>query len=75
MENTSDEIDLIEIVKTIWKGRFLIVAISSLFVIAGIAIALLSPIVYSSSTTFIPSNQESGQSSSLSGVASLVGIN
>ena len=75
MENTSDEIDLIEIVKTIWKGRFLIVAISSVFVIVGIAIALLSPIVYSSSTTFIPSNKESGQSSSLSGVASLVGIN
>ena len=75
MENNSDEIDLIEIVKTIWKGRFLIVGISSVFVIMGVAIALLSPIVYSSSTTFIPSNQESTQGSSLSGVASLVGVN
>ncbi len=75
MENTSDEIDLIEIAKTIWKGRALIVILSSVFVIVGIADALLSPIVYSSSTTFIPSNKESGQSSSLSGVASLVGIN
>ena len=75
MENDSDEIDLIEIAKTIWKGRLLIVAISSVFILIGIALALLSPIVFSSSTTFIPSNQESVQSSGLSGVASLVGIN
>jgi len=41
----------------------------------GVAAALLSPVVYTSSTTFINSQTESSSSSGLSGVASLVGIN
>ncbi len=43
--------------------------------LVGVAAALLSPVVYSSSTTFINSQTESSSSSGLSGVASLVGIN
>ena len=76
MENSSSEINLIQLAKTIWGKKFLVVAISSLFIIIGVINALTSPIVYSSSTTFIPSNQESSSAgSNLSGVASLVGIN
>ena len=40
----------------------------------GVAFALLLPVKYNSTTIFITQNQETG-SSSLSGVASLVGIN
>ena len=75
MNNNSDEIDLIELLKTAWNGRKQIVIISFVFVLVGIAAALLSPIVYSSSTTFINSQTESSSASGLSGVASLVGIN
>tara|TARA_A200000113_G_scaffold174753_1_gene159915 strand:+ start:422 stop:1414 length:993 start_codon:yes stop_codon:yes gene_type:complete len=75
MSENSDEIDLIEIAKTVWNGKKLIAAISSFFVLIGVVTSLLSPIIYTSSTTFIPSFQEGSSGSSLSGVASLVGIN
>ena len=75
MNDNSDEINLIEVAKTIWNGKKLIFIISSFFVLIGVISALVSPILYSSSTTFIPSSQEGSSVSSLSGVASLVGIN
>ena len=75
MDNHSDEIDLIELLKTVWDGRKQVIIISFVFVSIGVAAALLSPVVYSSSTTFINSQTESSSSSGLSGVASLVGIN
>ena len=75
MENSSDEIDLIELLKTAWNGRKQIIIISFVFVLVGVAVALRSPVVYSSSTTFINVQTESSSASGLSGVASLVGIN
>ena len=78
MENKNihdDEIDIIQIVKTIWKSWRFIVILSSFFVFVGVAVALLSPIVYTSSSTFILSAGSDDKSSSLGGVASLVGIN
>ena len=75
MDSNSDEIDLIELLKTAWNGRKQIIIISFVFVLVGAAAALLSPVVYSSSTTFINSQTESSSSSGLSGVATLVGIN
>ena len=74
MNDNSDEINLIEVAKTIWNGKKLIFIISSFFVLIGVISALESPILYSSSTTFIPSSQEGSLVSSLSGVATLVGI-
>ena len=75
MDNNSDEIDLIELLKTAWNGRRQIIIISFVFALVGVANALLSPVVYTSSTTFINSQTESSSASGLSGVASLVGIN
>ena len=74
MDNNSDEIDLIELLKTAWNGKKQIIIISFVFALLGVAAALLSPVVYTSSTTFINSQTESSTSSGLSGVASLVGI-
>ena len=74
MSENSDEINLIEIAKTIWNGKKLIGAITSFFVLIGVVSALVSSVVFTSSTTFIPSYQEGSSGSSLSGVASLVGI-
>ena len=72
--NSNDEIDLIDLLKKLYYSRKLIIYITIIFSIIGIAFALLSPIKYKSTTVFITQNQETG-SSSLSGVASLVGIN
>ncbi len=75
MKNNSDEIDLIELIKTVWDERKQIVIISIVFFTIGVAAALLWPITYTSSTTFINSQTESNSTSGLSGVASLVGMN
>jgi LPS O-antigen subunit length determinant protein (WzzB/FepE family) len=76
LENTTDEIDLIELLKTLWGSKRLIVKITFFFAVLGIASSLMSPIVYTASSTFIPQSSQAGSgASSLSGVASLVGIN
>lgn len=75
MSENSDEIDLIEILKTIWNGKKLIINFLIFFILIGIVISLISPVIYTSSTTFIPASQDGPTNSSLSGVASLVGIN
>ena len=75
MDNNSEEIDVIKLLKTAWRGRNQIIIISFVFVLIGVTNALLSPFVYTSSTTFINSQTESSSASGLSGVASLVGIN
>ena len=72
--NSNDEIDLIDLLKKLYYSRKLIIYITITFSIIGIALALLLPTKYSSKTVFITQNQETA-SSSLSGVASLVGIN
>ena len=72
--NSNDEIDLIDLLKKLHYSRKLIIYITIIFSIIGIAFALLLPVKYNSTTVFITQNQETG-SSSLSGVASLVGIN
>jgi len=76
LENNTDEIDLIELLKSLWNGKKLIIIIASFFAILGVVISLLSPTVYTASSMFIPQSSQAGSgASSLSGVASLVGIN
>ena len=75
LNNHNDEIDLIQISKTIWKSKRFVILFSSFFVFIGIITALISPIVYTSSSTFILSSSNDNQTSSIGGVASLVGIN
>ena len=70
----NDEIDLTDLLKKIYKSRKLIIYFSLIFLLLGIITAFILPIKYSSSTVFIPQNQENS-TSSLTGVASLVGIN
>ena len=76
MNNKSDdEIDLILVLKELYKSKKTIIYISLLFSFIGIYIALSSPLKFNSSTVFITQNENSSATSSLSGVASLVGIN
>ncbi len=71
-----DSIDLVALLKSLWVARKFIVKWTSGFVVTGVAVALLSSTSYTASTTFIPQTSGSdGPSSSLSGLASLAGIN
>ena len=73
-----DSIDVIALLKTLWTGKKLIVKTTILFFIIGCIVALLSPVVYTAQTTFVPQVSEDQMSSSKGGLgslASLAGIN
>ena len=74
---TEDEIDLIELAKTIWAGRGLIVKITSVFVFLGLIVAFTSKVEYKASCKLLPESQEGmkGNLGGLSGLAGLAGIN
>ena len=76
--NEEDEIDIIALIKTVWLGRKLIIKTTVIFFVIGCLVALLSPVVYTAQTTFIPQVSEDQMSSSKGGLgslASLAGIN
>ena len=71
-----DSIDLIALLKQIYQGRKLIVLSALAAAILGVIVALATPNTYTSGATFIPqTGGDSKPSSSLSGLASLAGIN
>ena len=73
-----DQIDIIAILKTLWNGKKLILITTILFFVIGCIVALLSPVVYTAQTTFVPQvseDQMSTSKGSLGSLASLAGIN
>ncbi|WP_186758628.1 Wzz/FepE/Etk N-terminal domain-containing protein [Echinicola salinicaeni] len=71
-----DEIDLLALAKTVWNQRKLVFRIVGLFVILGLLVAILSPKEFTASGTYLPQTTEGGKGGgSLSGLASLAGIN
>lgn len=71
-----DSIDLIALLKQIYDGRKLILLSAIAALVLGVIVALTTPNTYTSGSTFIPqTGGESKPSSSLSGLASLAGIN
>ena len=77
MSANEDEIDLVELIKKIYIEKKLIFKVVFLSVFIGVVYALIQPNEFTSSTTFIPqlsSGTKTG-GSSLSGLASLAGIN
>ena len=77
MSENEDEIDLVELIKKIYIEKKLIFKVVFLSVFIGVVYALIQPNEFTSSTTFIPqlsSGTKTG-GSSLSGLASLAGIN
>jgi len=71
-----DSIDLIALLKQIYQGRKFIILSAVVAAILGLVVALATPNTYTSGATFIPqTGGDSKPSSSLSGLASLAGIN
>lgn len=69
------EIDLIALVKRLWKKRKFVIYVTLAFMVLGLLVALFSPKVYTTSCLFVPQTSSKGASSSLSSLASLAGIN
>jgi len=72
-----DSIDIVTILKNIWKKRRLVIKTTISFFFIGCLVALLSPVIYTSQTTFVPqvSDYQSTTDNRLGSLASLAGIN
>jgi uncharacterized protein involved in exopolysaccharide biosynthesis len=72
-----DEIDIVELLKKVFKEKKLIFKCSIISALVGVVFALFQPNQFTSSTTFIPqlSSEVKTGGSSLSAFASLAGIN
>lgn len=76
-KNYQDEIDLSELLETLWSRKLTIGIITSLFIFFAILISLMMPNIYKSSATMMPveaSSTMSGMLGQYSGMASLAGI-
>lgn len=71
---TEDPTDLLQLIKTVWTNRKLIVKTAAVFLVIGCIVALMSPVVYVAQTTFVPQISEQNNNS-LGSLASLAGIN
>ena len=72
-----DEIDLVELLKKVYLEKKLIFKVTLFALVFGVVYALFQPNEFTASATFIPqlSSDVKGRSSSISGLASLAGIN
>lgn len=68
----NDEIDVLEVVKTFWNGRKVIVKYTLIAGLLGILIALLSPKEYTATTSMVP--QTGNTNNKLGGLSSLAAI-
>ena len=67
-----DEIDLIALAKTFWKGRWTVIISILIGGIIGIFVAIVTPNEYTATTIMVP--QTSGKSSSLGGLGGLAAL-
>jgi len=79
-QNNDDEIDLRELWNVIWRGKWLIIAITTIFAVASVFYALSLPNIYKSEALLAPADSDqqgglSGLSGQLGGLASLAGVN
>jgi uncharacterized protein involved in exopolysaccharide biosynthesis len=77
--NSDDEIDLAELWRAIWAGKFLIMVISFVFAVASVTFALSKPDIYKASVLLAPASSDSGGgmgalAGQFGGLASLAGI-
>ncbi|KPZ72998.1 LPS O-antigen length regulator [Shewanella sp. P1-14-1] len=75
-----DEIDLKELFSVIWQGKWLIIAVTTLFAIGSVVFALSQPNTYKSEALLSPADTEQGGGLSalagqFGGLASMAGIN
>jgi uncharacterized protein involved in exopolysaccharide biosynthesis len=77
--NSDDEIDLAELWRAIWSGKYIIIVISFIFAVSSVAFALSKPDIYKASILLAPASSDSAGgmgalAGQFGGLASLAGI-
>ncbi|WP_321281267.1 Wzz/FepE/Etk N-terminal domain-containing protein [Marinifilum fragile] len=72
-----DEIDLIQLAKTLWEGRKTVIKTTIIFMFIGLFVAIFSEKEYTASCTMVPQSADGGSKlgGSLGGLAAMAGIN
>ncbi|MFB2813172.1 Wzz/FepE/Etk N-terminal domain-containing protein [Shewanella xiamenensis] len=75
-----DEIDLRELFSVIWRGKWIILAVTAVFAIGAVVFAIKQPNIYKSEALLAPAAEEQGGglsalASQFGGLASLAGVN
>lgn len=70
-----DEIDLIQLARTLWNQRGVVIYTTLVVAGIGLMVALLSPVKYTASATLLPQTETKSNLGNLGGLASLAGIN
>ncbi|TVR75430.1 MAG: LPS O-antigen length regulator, partial [Marinilabiliales bacterium] len=75
--SASDEIDLIEVIRYIWDGRWLIIKVTGIFIVLGLVIALTSQNQYKAEARLLPEvrDTQGGASALLRQFGGLGGFN
>lgn len=69
-----DEIDLVELLRSIWEKRLSIIKTAGVFFLIGISVAILSPVEYRASCKLLPESDQSQTASDMAGLAGLAGL-
>ncbi|OEA22288.1 lipopolysaccharide biosynthesis protein [Vibrio parahaemolyticus] len=77
---TDDEIDLRELFKALWKGKWFIIAITFVFALCSVLYALSQPNIYKADALLAPAESSGGgglskMAGQLGGLAALAGVN
>ncbi|MBA6353589.1 LPS O-antigen length regulator [Colwellia sp. BRX9-1] len=77
--NSDEDIDLAELWRAIWSGKYIIIVISFIFAVSSIAFALSKPDIYKASILLAPASSDSAGgmgalAGQFGGLASLAGI-
>jgi uncharacterized protein involved in exopolysaccharide biosynthesis len=77
VEHAEDEIDLIQLAKTLWNGRRTVIKATLIFMLIGLFVAIFSQKEYTASCTMVPQSAEGGSKlgGNLGGLAAMAGIN
>lgn len=75
-----DEINIRELFSVIWRGKWIILAITALFAVGAVVFAIKQPNIYKSEALLAPASEEQGGglstlASQFGGLASLAGVN
>ncbi|HGF5134902.1 TPA: Wzz/FepE/Etk N-terminal domain-containing protein [Vibrio parahaemolyticus] len=79
-QSTGDEIDLRELFKALWKGKWIIIATTFFFAVGAVLYALSLPNIYKSDALLAPAESSNGgglskMAGQLGGLAALAGVN
>ena len=71
-----EEIDIMALVKRLWEKKAFIIKVTCVFAVLGVIVAITTPIEYTASCVVVPETKGGAfSSSSLGGLATMVGIN